>query len=112
MTITSNGSKVLIVVTSHSVLGDTGRSTGFYFDEMATPYWALRDAGYAVEIASIRRGIAPWDAASYGENGKRIASVQRFIDDEPSIAQLKATEAVAALDPGAAPNSTGHVAQP
>ena len=98
MIIAPHGNKVLIVVTSHAVLGETGRSTGFYFDEMATPYWALRDAGYTVEIASIKSGVAPWDAGSYGEDGKRPGPVQRFIDDEQSMAKLKETATVATLE--------------
>ena len=55
----------------HDTLGNTGKKTGFYFDEMSGPYWAMMDAGYAVEIASIKGGKAPYDAGSYGEPGKR-----------------------------------------
>jgi putative intracellular protease/amidase len=91
--------KALIIVTSHSVLGTAGRKTGFYFDEMATPYWALTDAGYDVEIGSIIGGEAPIDPSSYGEDGKRPAAVQRFMDDGAGMAGLKTTRAVAGIDP-------------
>ena len=94
-----NRKKALIVVTSHSDLGATGRKTGFYFDEMAAPYYALADAGYEVEIASTKGGAAPWDAGSYGEPGRRPAAVQRFIDDADAMAKIKATRAVADVDP-------------
>lgn len=57
----SSDMKALIVVTSHDQLGNTGRKTGFYFDEMAHPYWALVDVGLAVDIASIQGGAAPHD---------------------------------------------------
>jgi putative intracellular protease/amidase len=83
--------KALIVLTSHNQLGDTGRATGFYFDEMATPYWDLVDAEYSVDIASIRGGKAPYDLGSYGEDGKRASSVQRFIDDAASMAKINAS---------------------
>lgn len=83
--------KALIVLTSHNRLGDTGRATGFYFDEMATPYWDLVDAGYSVDIASIKGGKAPFDLGSFGEDGKRATSVQRFIDDAASTAKINST---------------------
>jgi len=97
----SNRGKALIVVTSHTSLGDTGRKTGFYFDEMATPYWALRDAGYDVELASVKGGEAIWDVGSYGEPGKRPSAVQRFIDNADAMASLSRTHSVASLDPTA-----------
>jgi putative intracellular protease/amidase len=93
--------KAVIVVTSHDKLGETGRRTGFYFDEMAAPYWALVDAGYDVEIASITGGAAPWDPGSYGEGGKRPVAVQRFIDDQVSMEKLRKTHQIAALDAAA-----------
>ena len=51
--------KALILLTSHSELGTTGRETGFYYDEMAAPYWALIDAGFDVDIVSVKGGEAP-----------------------------------------------------
>lgn len=93
------GSKALIVVTSHRELGTTGRKTGFYFDEMAAPYWALRDAGYEVVVASVAGGSPAWDAGSYGEESKRAPAVQRFIDDGDAMASLSRTPAVSTLDP-------------
>jgi putative intracellular protease/amidase len=91
----------LIIVTSHERLGDTGRATGFYFDEMSGPYWALTDAGYAIDIASPKGGKAPYDAGSYGEPGKRPVAVQRFIDDPASMAKINATLLVGSVDPAA-----------
>ena len=38
----------LILLTSHTQLGDTGRYTGFYYDEMAAPYWTIRDLGFTI----------------------------------------------------------------
>lgn len=93
--------KALIVVTSHENLGDTGRKTGFYYDEMSVPYWALVDAGYAVEIGSIKGGTPPYDVASYGEPGNRPAAVQRFLDDPVSMAKITATTPIEDIDPTA-----------
>ena len=92
--------KVLIILTSHDQLGNTGRATGFYFDEMATPYWALFDAGYTVDIASVKGGNAPYDIGSYGEKGNRAAPVQRFIDDVASMAKIKSSLPISAIEVG------------
>jgi putative intracellular protease/amidase len=92
--------KALIVVTSHAKLGDTGRATGFYYDEMATPYWTLTDAGYEVEIASPQGGTAPFDAGSYGKEGERKPSVQRFIDDAVAMAKIHNTHKIGSVKIG------------
>jgi putative intracellular protease/amidase len=90
--------KALIILTSHDQLGNTGRKTGFHFDEMATPYWELIDAGYAVDIASVKGGNAPYDLGSYGEAGKRAASVQRFIDNSASMEKIKSSLPISAIE--------------
>ena len=54
-----NKRNALLVLTSHTQLGSTGRGTGFYYDEMAAPYWALVDAGFDVDLASVQGGEAP-----------------------------------------------------
>ncbi len=87
---------ILIVTTSHGAIGDTGRQTGLYFEELATPYWAFRDAGFQVEIASIAGGAPPVDPAS---RDAAPASVRRFQDDSEAMAALDGTRPVAALDP-------------
>src|SRR4051794_17226057 len=56
--------RALIVVTSHAVLGSTGKATGYYLPEVSHPYVALREAGFAVDFASPRGGEAPMDPAS------------------------------------------------
>jgi putative intracellular protease/amidase len=94
----NNHPKALIILTSHDSLGETGRATGFYFDEMATPYWSLVDAGYSVDIASIKGGKAPYDLGSFGEEGKRAQSVQRFIDDATASSKINTTMAIDKID--------------
>ncbi len=56
--------KVLIVVTSHSLMGNTGKPTGFWLSELTHPYYVLKDAGFGVEVASIKGGVAPIDPRS------------------------------------------------
>jgi len=56
--------KVLIVLTSHDQLGDTGKKTGFWSEEFAAPYYALSDAGAEITIASPKGGQPPIDPKS------------------------------------------------
>ena len=51
--------KVLIVLTSHDQLGDTGKKTGFWLEEFAGPYYSLTDAGVDVTLASPDGGQPP-----------------------------------------------------
>ncbi|WP_119168982.1 type 1 glutamine amidotransferase domain-containing protein [Algihabitans albus] len=92
--------RALIVLTSHAKLGETGKPTGFYWEELAVPYWSLRDAGLAVDIASVEGGAAPADPGSEAEEN-RPAVVQRFLDDADAMAQRQATLPIAEVDPAA-----------
>ena len=56
--------KVLILVTSHAILGNTGKPTGYYLPEVSHPYFELIENGIEVEIASPKGGEAPVDAGS------------------------------------------------
>ncbi|MEM8850410.1 MAG: type 1 glutamine amidotransferase domain-containing protein [Pseudomonadota bacterium] len=88
--------RVLITLTSHDRLGDTGRQTGYYFDELAAPYWALRDAGHVVGLASITGGKPPLDPTSLADDpAERPAAVTRFLDDADAMADLSNTTAIA-----------------
>jgi putative intracellular protease/amidase len=92
--------KILIVLTSHDRLGETGRATGFYFDEMAEPYYALIDAGHQVDIASIMGGQAVHDPGSIKANpAERPDAVQRFLNDAAAMKKLEATLAIDRIDP-------------
>ena len=46
--------KVLMVITSHDQLGNTGRKTGFWLEELAAPYYVFKDAGVEITLASPR----------------------------------------------------------
>ncbi|KAF1067274.1 MAG: Protein/nucleic acid deglycase 1 [Pseudomonas citronellolis] len=73
--------KVLIILTSHATLGDTGRPTGVWLEELSTPYYAFVDAGAQVDIASVAGGQVPIDPHSLEAPGKNPASVERFLKD-------------------------------
>jgi putative intracellular protease/amidase len=83
--------KVLIVVTSHDRLGDTGEKTGFWLEELAAPYYVFRDAGLAVDIASPKGGAAPHDPRSLDRAGSRPATVERFLSDDEARRKIEAT---------------------
>ena len=85
---TQTTKKALIILTSHTDLGTTGRKTVFYYDEMATPYWRLIDAGFDVDIASVKGGIAPPDPKTLVELNDRPPMVARFMRNDKAMAKL------------------------
>jgi putative intracellular protease/amidase len=90
--------KVLIVLTSHDQLGDTGRKTGFWKEEFATPYYALVDAGIEVTLATPKGGAAPIDPGSEGTD-YATESTNRLDQDSDAQAALKNTVRLDAVDP-------------
>lgn len=80
--------KVLIVLTSHSELGNTGHKTGFWIEEFAAPYYTLKDAGADITIASPKGGQPPIDPKS-AEPANQTESTKRFDKDE-NLQQLLA----------------------
>ncbi|MEQ8966276.1 MAG: type 1 glutamine amidotransferase domain-containing protein [Azospirillaceae bacterium] len=93
--------RVLIVTTSNGVMGDTGKPTGFHWEELATPYHAFTDAGFGVVIASIRGGRPPYDPGSLAEHpAERPASVRRFLDDQAALRLLDETRPIAEVPAG------------
>jgi len=56
--------KILMVLTSHDLLGNTGRKTGFWLEEFAAPYFVFRDAGVELTLASPKGGLPPIDPKS------------------------------------------------
>ena len=55
---------VLMVLTSHDALGDSGKKTGFWLEEFAAPYYVLADAGAKITLASPKGGQPPLDPKS------------------------------------------------
>ncbi|UOD29621.1 type 1 glutamine amidotransferase domain-containing protein [Massilia violaceinigra] len=82
--------KVLIVLTSHSELGNTGRKTGFWLEELAAPYYTFKDAGVELVLASPEGGQPPLDPKS-NEPANQTEMTHRFEADAEATAQLAAT---------------------
>ena len=72
--------KVLFVLTSHDKLGDTGKKTGFWVEEFASPYYTLLDKGATITLATPKGGAAPIDPASDGPDAA-TAATERFNKD-------------------------------
>lgn len=87
--------KILIVLTSHSKLGDTGKATGFHYEELTTPYQIFHEAGYEVLLASVAGGEPPHDPGSLKEPlSDNPPSVVAFLEDHFSSNSLKHTRAL------------------
>lgn len=82
--------RILMVVTSHDELGDTGRKTGFWLEELAAPYYVFKDSGADVTLASPKGGRPPLDAKSNAAEF-RTGQTVRFENDEDAQAQLNQT---------------------
>ncbi len=85
--------KALFILTSHDTLGDTGKPTGFYWEELAAPYWILSDAGWQIELASIKGGKPPADPSS-AEGDAMTDEVRRLLADEAVMNKLENTTKV------------------
>ncbi|WP_409282867.1 type 1 glutamine amidotransferase domain-containing protein [Pseudomonas putida] len=88
---------VVFVLTSHDVLGDTGRSTGLWLEEFLVPYYALKDAGQPTTLATPKGGKAPIDPASV-DAIKDSEIYARFAKDAELHHALESTLALAQLD--------------
>jgi putative intracellular protease/amidase len=89
--------KVLIVLTSHDKLGNTGRKTGFWLEELAAPYYAFKDAGAEIVLASPLGGQPPLDPKS-NEPSFQTDLTRRFELDAAANAQLAATVRLDSVD--------------
>jgi putative intracellular protease/amidase len=82
--------KILMVLTSHEQLGDSGHKTGFWAEEFAAPYYAFKDAGAEVVLASPKGGQPPIDPNSEQADAQTNATVRLF-EDEAAMNQLANT---------------------
>jgi putative intracellular protease/amidase len=76
--------KILIVLTSHSEMGNSGEKTGFWIEEFTTPYYVLADAGADITIASPKGGQPPVDPKSELADAQ-TPSTERFYKDNVLI---------------------------
>ncbi|TAI65554.1 type 1 glutamine amidotransferase domain-containing protein [Bradyrhizobium sp. Leo170] len=82
--------KILMVITSHDQLGNTGRKTGFWLEELAAPYFVFKDSGVEITLASPKGGRPPLDPKS-NEPEFRTDLTRRFEQDAAAEAQLDKT---------------------
>lgn len=101
---------ILMVTTSHEQLGATGARTGVWAEELTTPWYAFRDAGIEIDLASVRGGAVPLDPRSEGTGGgdapdsvARMASdpgLQRALAETLPLAQINVAQYDAVFFPG------------
>ena len=82
--------KIMMVLTSHDRLGDTGKKTGFWLEEFAAPYYAFKDAGAEVTLVSPQGGQPPLDPKSDEPDAQTDATC-RFKADAAAQAALART---------------------
>jgi putative intracellular protease/amidase len=91
--------KILMVLTSHDTLGDTGLKTGFWLEEFASPYYAFKDQGFDISLASPKGGLPPLDPKSDVPDFQ-TPSTHRFADDGEAQKILANTLFLASINPG------------
>lgn len=89
--------RILMVLTSHGELGDTGKKTGFWLEEFAAPYYVFKDAGASVTLASPQGGQPPLDPKSDAPDAQTDAT-RRFKGDAAAQAELAATLKLSEVD--------------
>jgi putative intracellular protease/amidase len=100
--------KVLMVMTSHDQLGETGKKTGFWLEEFAAPYYTLKDAGADVTVVSPLGGQPPLDPKSDAPDAqtdatrrfKADAAAQSVLASTGKLAEVKAADYDAVFYPG------------
>ncbi|MDA7087305.1 type 1 glutamine amidotransferase domain-containing protein [Pseudomonas sp. SA3-5] len=86
--------KILMVLTSHEQLGNTGKKTGFWLEEFAAPYYVFKDAGAELTLASPKGGQPPLDPKS-DEADAQTPATERFRGDPDAQAALANTRKLA-----------------
>lgn len=100
--------KILLVLTSHDQLGDTGQKTGFWLEEFASPYYLFKDAGAQLTLASPKGGQPPLDPKSDDadaqtpatERFKADPAAQQVLANTVPLSQVKADDFDAVFYPG------------
>ncbi len=88
---------ILMILTSHDKLGDTGEKTGFWLEEFAAPYYVLKDAGANVTLASPKGGQPPLDPKSDTDDAQTEAT-KRYKNDAEAQKVLASTEVLSEID--------------
>ena len=87
---------VLMVLTSHDKLGDTGKKTGFWLEEFAAPYYVFKDAGAQITLASPKGGQPPLDPSSDTDDAQ-TEDTKRFKADEAAQKDLANTAVLSTI---------------
>ena len=90
--------KILMVLTSHDQLGDTGKKTGFWLEEFATPYYIFKDANADITLASPNGGQPPLDPKS-DEPDFQTEATRRFKSDTDAQSALANTLKLSEISP-------------
>ena len=93
--------RILMIATSTTVMGASGKPTGIWADELAVPYYQLMDAGVEVVLASPLGGAITLDPGSLKPVGENDPLVERFLADPVAQASAKTTSVAADMDAGA-----------
>lgn len=88
--------KILMVLTSHDQLGDTGKKTGFWMEEFAAPYYVFKDAGADITVVSPKGGQPPLDPSSDTPDAQ-TDDTRRFKSDSAAQALLARTGKLSAV---------------
>lgn len=83
--------KIAIVLTSHDQLGNTGKPTGFWLEEFASPYYVFKDAGVEITLLTPKGGQPPLDPKSNDQENQTEAT-RRFKDDSEAQKNLASTK--------------------
>ncbi len=89
--------KILFVLTSHDKLGDTGKKTGFWIEEFASPYYNLLDKGAEITLATPKGGAAPIDPSSDTPSASTEAT-ERFKKDTVAQDKIKNTKVLSTIN--------------
>uniref|UniRef100_A5WEF3 ThiJ/PfpI domain protein n=1 Tax=Psychrobacter sp. (strain PRwf-1) TaxID=349106 RepID=A5WEF3_PSYWF len=100
--------KILMVLTSHDKLAETGKKTGFWLEEFAAPYYAFKDAGAEITLASPAGGQPPLDPSSdtpdaqtkYTDRFKQDSAAQAYLATTHKLADINAADYDAVFYPG------------
>jgi len=90
--------RILMVLTSHDQLGDTGLKTGFWLEEFAAPYYVFKDNDIEVTLASPKGGKPPLDPKS-DEPDFQTPATKRFRKDDGAQKQLAGTHLLSTINP-------------
>jgi len=97
ITKTEKKMNILFVLTSHDKLGDTGKKTGFWIEEFASPYYNLLDKGATITLATPKGGVAPIDPSSDTPDASTEAT-ERFKKDAKAQEKINNTKVLSTID--------------